>query len=920
MRLPMSWLLEYAAIDVSPDDEAGVLEMSKRLTAAGLEIESVDRVGQDISGVVVAEVLDIEDLAGFNKPIRYCQVSTGDGQERHVICGARNFSVGDRVALAVPGAVLPGGFEIGARRTYGHVSEGMICSAAELAVGEDHSGIMVLPPDAPLGADFVSYAGLRDVVFDINVTPDKGFALSVRGVARELAISYQVPFIDPADVGLPPDVGVVSPEVYAARIDDTTACDRFVLREVRGIDPATPTPLPMKIRLARAGQRSVSLAVDVTNYLMIEIGQPLHAFDRDRLSGPIVVRRARAGEKLETLDHVVRELDPEDILITDSSGPISMAGTMGGVATEVSEASRDLVIEAAHFSARGTARMARRHRLGSEASARFERGVDPELPPRASARAAMMLAALAGGTVVHGCSIAAAEIEPVTITMAADYPDQVAGLVYGLETVQKRLREVGCSVVHLPGSAVGQVPSEQELTGQELTGHESVEQEPAEHAARHAELEGGQAGLSVGHLASPHLASSQARRNHGYHDHGRHDRSGLMLLVTPPSWRPDLTDPADLAEEVIRLEGYQNIPVRAVRAAAGRGLTGRQRLRRTVSRSLAYRGCVEVMSAPFTSAADFDRLQLPAEDARRTAVRLANPLSDDEPLMRTTLLPGMLRTLARNIGRGFADVSLYEFGLVFHPRPDAPPSAPILRVDRGPAVHELAEMEAALPDQPLHVGSVLAGNVEPSGYWGSGRPAGWQDAIEAARVVLRAARVPFEVRAAQYEPWHPGRCAAIFVRNGQDHEWLAGHAGELHPRVIAAFGLPARTSAMELDLSMIETAADALGPVQAPALSSYPMAVQDVALLVPAAVPAADVEQALSAGAAGAGDVQLESLNLFDVYTGDQVGEGRKSLAYTLRFRAPDRTLTAEEVNAARDAAVAEAARQTGAVLRGTVG
>jgi phenylalanyl-tRNA synthetase beta chain len=905
MRLPLTWLLEYAAIDLSPDDEAGVLEMSRRLTAAGLEVESVDRVGQEISGVVVAEVLDIEELTGFNKPIRYCQVSTGDGQERHVICGAQNFDVGDRVALATPGAVLPGGFEIGARRTYGHVSEGMICSAAELALGDDHTGIMVLSQDAPLGADFVSYAGLRDVVFDINVTPDKGYALSVRGVARELAISYQVPFIDPADVGLPADASVVSPDVYPARIEDTTASDRFVLREVRGIDPATPTPLAMKIRLARAGQRSVSLAVDVTNYLMLELGQPLHAFDRTRLTGPIVVRRARPGEKLETLDHVIRDLDPEDIVITDSSGPISLAGTMGGVATEVSESSRDVVIEAAHFSARGTARMARRHRLSSEASARFERGVDPELPPRASARAATMLAALAGGTMVPGFSMARAEIEPVTITMAADYPDQVAGLVYGLETVQKRLREVGCTVAHLPGSAVGQA---------------EPDHAPSEQAAGPAQLEGGQAGLSVGHLASPHLAGTQARRDYGLLDHGRHDRSGLMLLVSPPSWRPDLTDPADLAEEVIRLEGYQNIPVRAVRAVGGRGLTNRQRLRRTVGRTLGYRGFVEVISQPFTSAADFDKLQLPAEDERRAGVRLANPLSDDEPLMRTTLLPGMLRSLARNLGRGFTDVSLYEFGLVFHPRPDAPPAAPILRVDRGPAVHELAEIDAALPDQPLHVGSVLAGNAEPAGYWGSGRPAGWQDAIEAARVVLHATRVPFEVRADQHEPWHPGRCAAIFVRNEQGHEWLAGYAGELHPRVIAAFGLPARTSAMELDLSMIETAADTFGPAQAPEFSSYPMAVQDVALLVPKSVPAADVERALIAGAAGAGDVQLESLNLFDVYTGDQVGEGRKSLAYTLRFRAPDRTLTADEVNAARDAAVSEAARQTGAVLRGTGG
>src|ERR1700739_2618122 len=260
MRLPLSWLLEYAAIDLSPEDAEGVAEMSRRLTACGLEVESVEPGGQDISGVVVAEVLDVEELTGFNKPIRYCQVSTGDGQERHVICGARNFVAGGRRSVALSGAVLPGGFEIGARKTYGRISEGMICSSRELAVGDDHTGIMVLSADAPLGADFVAYAGLRDVVFDINVTPDKGYALSVRGVARELAISYQVPFTDPADVGLPADVTATSPEVYPVSIEDTSACDRIVLREVRGIDPATPVPLAMKIRLARAGQGAGSPA------------------------------------------------------------------------------------------------------------------------------------------------------------------------------------------------------------------------------------------------------------------------------------------------------------------------------------------------------------------------------------------------------------------------------------------------------------------------------------------------------------------------------------------------------------------------------------------------------------------------------------------------------------------------------------
>ena len=841
MRVPLSWLAEYAALG-EPLPEPG--DVARRLTAAGLEVETFEQAGRDISGVVVAEVTGIEELTGFRKPIRYCQVSTGTGEPRNVICGAVNFIVGDRVPFAPPGAVLPGGFEIGAKKAYGHMSEGMICSAAELAIGDDHSGILVLSPDAPLGADFVAYAGLADHVFDIAVTPDRGYALSIRGVARELATAYGVAYTDPADTGLPDDVEKVSPEVYPASIEDPTACDRFVLREARGFEPDAPTPLWMRVRLARCGMRSVSLAVDITNYLMLELGQPLHAFDRTKLTGPIVVRRARPGERLETLDHVVRDLDTDDILITDSSGPISMAGTMGGLATEISETSRDLVIEAAHFSAPGTARMSRRHRLFSEASYRFERGVDRELPLRASAKAVSLLAALGEASVVPGCTHASVEVPAVTITVADDYPDRVAGQAYGHDTVVQRLRDVGCEVTD-PGAAV--------------------------------------------------------------------------LTVIPPSWRPDLVHPSDLAEEVIRLEGYENIPARMPRAPAGHGLTAQQRIRRLVGRSLAEAGYVEVLSQPFASAADFDRLQLPASDARRTAVRLANPLTEDEPLLRTTLLPGLLRVLARNVGRGFADVALYETGAVFRPRPGSPGTDPILPVDRGPTAVELASLEAGLPAQPVRLGLVLAGDREPAGWWGGGRPAGWQDAIEAVREVLRLTRVPFRVTADQHAPWHPGRCAAIFITDEQGTERLAGHAGELHPRVVEAFRLPGRACAAEVDLSVIETAAAALGPVEAPVISPYPVATQDVALVVAASVPAAEVEAALSAGAAGAGDGSLlEEVRLFDVYTGAQAGEGNKSLAYTLRFRAPDRTLTDEEVTAARDAAVAEAGRRVGAVLRGT--
>jgi phenylalanyl-tRNA synthetase beta chain len=836
MRAPLSWLREHVAL---PADVTG-RELAARLIQAGLEVETVERAGADVTGpLVVGRVLAIEELTGFKKPIRYCQVDVGQangtGEPQNIVCGAANFAVGDRVVVILPGGVLPGGFEIGARTTYGKVSEGMICSVRELGIGDDHTGILVLPPgDEAPGADAMELLGLRDDVLDIAVTPDRGYALSIRGIAREAAIAYDVPFSDPADIPEAADEDGQG-EAYPAGIADPTACDRFVLREVHGFDPSAQTPMWMRVRLYRAGMRPVSLAVDITNYVMLELGQPLHAFDRAKLTGEIVVRRAEEGERLETLDHLERALHPEDILITDKSGPISMAGTMGGLATEIDDDSRDMVIEAAHFDDIGTARMGRRHRLHSEASYRFERGVDRELPLYASLRAVRLLADLGGAEIVPGVTHAQAPVGPVTVTMAADHPDRVAGVTYGRETVVRRLEQVGC-VVEGDGT----------------------------------------------------------------------------LTVKPPSWRPDLTDPNDLAEEVIRLEGYEEIPARPPRPIAGSGLTAHQRLRRQVGRRLAGSGYVEVLSFPFTSEKDLDALQLPADDPRRRALRLANPLSEDEPLLRTTLLPGLLKALARNVGRGLGDVGLYELGLVFRPRAGAPESAPRLPVDRGPSTEEIASVEAALPDQPERVAVVLTGERERSGWWGQGRPADWADAIEAARAVAAEAGVELVVKADRHAPWHPGRCAALYVSQPAEPqdlgETLVGHAGELHPRVIKAYGLPPRTCAMEIELGRLGDP----GVVRAPSVSPYPVATQDVALVVQESVPAAEVEDALREGAGGL----LEGIRLFDVYTGEQAGEGRKSLAYSLRFRAPDRTLTTEEANASRDAAVAAAVERTGAVLR----
>lgn len=838
MRVPLSWLREYADI---PAGESG-RDVAERLIRAGLEVETVDQLGIDVTGPIVVGVVEgIEELTGLKKPIRYCQVDVGaqHGGVRGIICGATNFAVGDSVVVGLPGAILPGPFAISARKTYGRISDGMICSPRELGLGDDHTGILVLPPGWQLlaggttpqeppevGTDAIELLGLREDVLDIAVTPDRSYCLSVRGIAREAATAYGTAFRDPAHFDVLAADGPETP--YEAAVADPTACDRFVLRTIAGFDPSRLSPLWLRHRLHLSGMRPISLAVDVTNYLMIELGQPLHAFDRRKLTGPVVVRRAQSGEQLETLDHVVRDLHPEDILITDSSGPISLAGTMGGVHTEIDESSTDLVIEAAHFSAVGTARMSRRHGLSSEASRRFERGVDPELPPRAAAKAARMLADLGGGTLGTASEVDLPRGQP-TITIPAQRPGTTAGHEIPAGRVVSYLETIGCAVATADGS----------------------------------------------------------------------------LRVAPPTWRPDLTDPADLDEEVIRLEGYDTVPSALPIAPAGRGYTYGQRLRRRLGRALAGAGFVEVLSYPFIGEPDLDALGLDEADPRRKGLRLLNPLSQEEPLLRTTLLPGLLAAARRNVSRGFGDLALYETGLVFRPTDKEGDPAPRLGVSAAPRAEELDALDAALPRQPWRIAVVLTGQWEPAGWWGQGREVTWADAVEAARTVAAEAGVRLAVRADEHAPWHPGRCAELLV-DGR----MVGHAGELHPRVVEAYDLPPRTCAMEIELGLLAGDEEIITP--APAVSGFPVATQDVALVVDAAVPAADVEAALRDGA---GDL-LESIRLFDVYTGDQVGEGKRSLAYALRFRAPDRTLTVDETTAARDAAVAEAARRTGATLR----
>ncbi|MEV7066221.1 phenylalanine--tRNA ligase subunit beta [Streptomyces collinus] len=836
MRVPLSWLREYVDL---PATETG-RDVQAKLISAGLEVETVEQLGADLKGpLVVGQVLTIEELEGFKKPIRFCTVDVGQangtGEPQEIVCGARNFAVGDKVVVVLPGASLPGGFTISARKTYGRNSHGMICSGEELGMGDDGTkGIIVLPPETEVGKDAIELLELVDEVLDIAVTANRGDCLSIRGVARETAIAYGLPLRDPALIDVP------GPNAYGypVRVSDPTGCDRFTARTVTGLSAEARSPIWLQRRLQKVGMRPVSLAVDVTNYVMMELGQPLHAYDRGLVQGTIGVRRAEPGEKLVTLDDVERTLDAEDLVITDDRGPIGLAGVMGGANTEIADhdnvenVTADVVIEAAHFDAVSIARTARRHKLSSEASRRFERGIDPQAAAAAAQRTVDLLVLLAGGTAEAGVTEILAPSAPRTITIPADHPDKVAGIAYGRETVVRRLQEVGCDVY-----------------GQD------------------------------------------------------------ELIVTVPSWRPDLTDPNDLAEEVIRLEGYENLPSTLPRPPAGLGLTGRQRLHRRAGRALAGAGYVEALNYPFIAEQVFDQLGLEADDPARRVVKLSNPLSDEEPALRTTLLPGLLAALRRNDGRGSHDLALFETGLVFRPREERRTAA-VLPVDRRPTEEELAELNAALPDQPRHVAVVLAGAREQAGWWGKGRPADWADAVEAARSVAREAGAELVIRKGQYGPWHPGRCAELSV-TVDGAERVVGHAGELHPRVVKALGLPARSCAMEIDLDAVEAAGDATA--EAPRISTFPVATQDVALVVDAVVPAAEVEEALRAGA---GEL-LESIRLFDVYeNAEQLGDGRKSLAYALRFRAADRTLTVDEASAARDAAVALAGERVGAELR----
>ena len=821
MKVPLSWLAEYVELpkDASPHD------VMEQLVRVGLEEESA--IGGEITGpVVVGKVLEfVEEEQSNGKTIRWCQVQVGPKPEdvRGIVCGARNFEVGDKVVVTLPGAVLPGGFEIAARKTYGHISDGMIASAKELSLSDDHDGILrlvTLGLDPELGSDALELLGLNEAAAEVNVTPDRGYCFSIRGIAREYSHATKAKFTDPASQVTPEKVSGFDLKVAdSAPIHGTAGCSNFLLVGVEGIDATSPTPSWMANRLKLAGMRSISIAVDITNYVMLEMGQPLHAYDLDRLTGGIEVRRAKKGEKITTLDDKERILHEEDLLITDQSGPIGIAGVMGGASTEVSDATTKILLEAAIFDPISIARSARRHKLPSEASRRFERGVDHKVSAYAAARAAQLLVELAGGKLSGLGAEHVTEMAAVKISMDAGFPSALVGYEYQEKEVVAALEMIGCKV----------------------SGKGSLE-------------------------------------------------------VEVPSWRPDLRHKTDLAEEVARLVGYDKIPATIPVAPPGRGLTRKQQLRRKVLGTLVGGGFVEVLNYPFYS---------PEQNSwfsSSRAIELENPIQSEAGQLRKELLPGLLQAASRNVSRANSNLAIVEEGSAFMSGGTAVTSLPV--GNERPSDKVLASLNASIPSQPRKLAGVVLGDWVPQQPGQASIEAGYQQAISALFSALGSIGVDAALTQSEVMGLHPGRGAKVIV-SGKE----VGIAGELHPDIADELHLPGRVGVFEVDLSAIYDLSPEL--ITASEIGVMPAATQDLSLVVGLDVSAADLVETIEEGA---GEL-LESISLVDDWRSETLGQ-KKSLTFSMVFRAKDKTLTAAEATAAKEAAVQLAAERHGAELR----
>jgi phenylalanyl-tRNA synthetase beta chain len=787
MRALLSWIREFTPIEAAPADIADALNQ------LGLEVEAIDEPGRDINGVIVARILDVLPHPDADR-IRLADVEFGDGELR-VVCGAPNIEPGMVVPFARVGAVLPGDFKIERRKIRGIVSEGMLCSARELGLGDDHSGIVALPPNTPLGSDVREALGLDDVVFELAITPDRPDAMGITGIARELAAHFALPFTveehEPAPVV---DVSGDSRVVVEA----TDRCPRFVglvATVTMGESPAW-----MQRRLTLAGMRPISNVVDVTNYVMLERCRPLHAFDLGRLAGRgIVVRLARDGEKMTTLDDVERTLTPEDLLICDAErSPQAIAGIMGGAAAEVSNATTEILLESAYFEPFGIAKTAKRLGLRSEASARFERGIDPNGAGTGAARAMELFEQVAAAVPAAGAiDVYPQPTERPRITIRTARVNQLLGTALTDSQVADELRPLGVDVVD--------------------------------------------------------------------------------GVATAPTFRPDLEREIDLVEEVARRVGLSNI-TRTIPASPEKigGLTPQQRDRRTASDVLVGAGYDEVFTLPLLAQADL----VAHGDLTTGIVEVANPLRAEESILRPSLLPGLVRAAAHNAAHGLPDVALFEQGTVF----GAPAEGDTLPRE----VHALGALRA---------GSVRRAPYEPD------RGVSVHDAAAPLWALIDELRVAaFEIgpATASHVGFRRGCVAALTIDNGT----VVGVIGELDTTPAAC--------AFELDLDAL-CAATRLDRTFAP-VSRFPASTIDLAFVVHTDVLAAELQSVLRATAPNL----IEEVRLFDVFRSGTLGAHKVSLAFSMRFRAPDRTLTDDEVGRLRKQAIDAAMHAfPGAELRG---
>lgn len=789
MKVGLRWLQELVPVDVP------IEKLTELLDVSGTKVEEVFRPEGEIRGVVVAEVMEISEHPNADN-LTLVDVKTGEDDQR-VVCGAKNLAVGDRVPLATVGARLPG-MDITERKIRGQVSRGMLCSASELGVSRDRSGILVLAADAPLGEDVATLLELDDTTIELEITPNRPDCMSMVGVAREVGalLGHEVthPDLDvvtSADLGSPVEVDMKDP----------AGCPRYLARYLDGIRIG-PSPSWMASRLLRAGIRPISNVVDATNYVMLELGHPLHAFDAARVRDHrIVVRRAKKGERFTTLDGVERTMHEDDVMIADPNHAVAIGGVMGGEDSEISPDTTAVILEAAYFDPASVALTARRQLIRTESSARFERGMDPEAPPRAAARAARLIVESAGGTVSETVVDAyPVEIQRQRITLRPARTESVLGIQIATSSQAHLLRSIELSV----------------------------------------------------------------------------DERDDALGVEIPGFRPDLRREADLIEEVARLASFDRLTATLPPGRIG-VLEPDQILDRNIRRVLAHLGVHEAWTSSFMSASDAEALQLTA-----TPMRISNPMSEEEALLRTSLLPGLLRAAAHNIAHHADGVALFELARVYE--------------DEG----------QTLPQEARMLGAVFAGTRSSKAWNADARP--WD--FFAAKGVLEATCRALGVTAPRFVasrggPFHPTRGASLVSGSGP-----VGAFGELDPRLCERLGVPEGAVVFELAVSyLIEGVPETIVVEEVPRL---PATYIDVAVVVDVDIPGERVEEVI----VKAGEPEVVSVRLFDLFEGDQVGAGKKSLAYSLALRAPDTTVTDEAAMKIRDRIVGALSERVGAELR----